>query len=56
MTEQPACTRDAAWVIVTEWTTNPVLVRHMLSVQVAIRAALRERRGAMGHPRPEPRF
>jgi len=38
MTEQPACTRDAAWAIVTEWTTDPALVRHMLSVEVAMRA------------------
>jgi len=32
------CTRDAAWAIVSEWTTDPALIRHMLSVEVAMRA------------------
>jgi putative nucleotidyltransferase with HDIG domain len=30
--------RDAAWQIVTEWTTDPALIRHMLSVETAMRA------------------
>jgi predicted hydrolase (HD superfamily) len=30
-------TRDAAWSIVTEWTTDPALLRHMLSVETAMR-------------------
>jgi putative nucleotidyltransferase with HDIG domain len=30
--------RDAAWAIVTEWTTDPALIRHMLSVETAMRA------------------
>ena len=38
MAKQPLCTRDAAWAIVTEWTTDPALIRHMLSVEVAMRA------------------
>lgn len=29
--------RDAAWTIVTEWTTDPALLRHMLSVETAMR-------------------
>jgi predicted hydrolase (HD superfamily) len=31
-------TRDAAWAIVTDWTTDPALIRHMLSVETAMRA------------------
>lgn len=31
-------TRDDAWKIVTEWTTDPALLRHMLSVETAMRA------------------
>lgn len=30
-------TRDEAWAIVTEWTTDPALQRHMLSVETAMR-------------------
>ena len=30
--------RDAAWQIVNEWTTDPALIRHMLSVETAMRA------------------
>jgi predicted hydrolase (HD superfamily) len=30
-------TREAAWSIVTEWTTDPALLRHMLSVETAMR-------------------
>lgn len=30
--------RPAAWNIVTEWTTDPALIRHMLSVECAMRA------------------
>lgn len=30
-------TRNAAWAIVTEWTTDPALLRHMLSVETAMR-------------------
>lgn len=30
--------RDAAWAIVTEWTSDPALLRHMLSVETAMRA------------------
>lgn len=29
--------RDAAWQIVNEWTTDPALIRHMLSVETAMR-------------------
>jgi putative nucleotidyltransferase with HDIG domain len=29
--------RDAAWQIVSEWTTDPALIRHMLSVETAMR-------------------
>jgi putative nucleotidyltransferase with HDIG domain len=29
--------RDAAWHIVNEWTTDPALIRHMLSVETAMR-------------------
>ncbi len=31
-------TREAAWAVVTEWTTEPSLIRHMLSVEAAMRA------------------
>ena len=31
-------TREAAWALVTEWTTDPALIRHMLSVETAMRA------------------
>lgn len=31
-------TRDAAWAVVTDWTTDPALIRHMLSVETAMRA------------------
>ena len=31
-------TRAAAWALVTEWTTDPALLRHMLSVESAMRA------------------
>lgn len=31
-------TRAAAWALVTEWTTDPALIRHMLSVESAMRA------------------
>jgi putative nucleotidyltransferase with HDIG domain len=31
-------TRDVAWAIVTDWTTDPALIRHMLSVETAMRA------------------
>jgi putative nucleotidyltransferase with HDIG domain len=30
--------REAAWQIVNEWTTDPALIRHMLSVETAMRA------------------
>jgi predicted hydrolase (HD superfamily) len=30
-------TREDAWKIVTEWTTDPALIRHMLSVETAMR-------------------
>lgn len=30
--------RAAAWSLVSEWTTDPALLRHMLSVEVAMRA------------------
>ena len=30
--------RAAAWALVTEWTTDPALIRHMLSVETAMRA------------------
>jgi putative nucleotidyltransferase with HDIG domain len=30
-------TRDDAWKIVTEWTTDPALIRHMLCVETAMR-------------------
>jgi len=30
-------TRETAWSIVTEWTTDPALLRHMLSVETAMR-------------------
>ncbi len=30
-------TRADAWQIVTEWTTDPALIRHMLSVETAMR-------------------
>ncbi len=30
-------TRDEAWAIVAEWTTDPALQRHMLSVETAMR-------------------
>ncbi len=30
--------RAAAWVLVQEWTTDPALIRHMLSVETAMRA------------------
>lgn len=30
--------RASAWQIVTEWTTDPALIRHMLSVETAMRA------------------
>jgi len=30
--------RDAAWKIVNDWTTDPALIRHMLSVETAMRA------------------
>lgn len=36
--DQAGFTRDAAWAIVTEWTTDPALLRHMLSVESAMRA------------------
>ncbi len=31
-------TREAAWALVSEWTTDPALIRHMLSVETAMRA------------------
>jgi putative nucleotidyltransferase with HDIG domain len=31
-------TREAAWSLVTEWTSDPALIRHMLSVETAMRA------------------
>ena len=34
-------TREEAWRLVTEYTTNPNLVRHMLAVEVALRAYAR---------------
>ncbi len=30
--------REAAWQIVNDWTTDPALIRHMLSVETAMRA------------------
>ena len=38
MNDAPNFTRDAAWAIVTEWTTDAALIRHMLSVETAMRA------------------
>lgn len=35
-------TREAAWKIVSEWTTDPALLRHMLSVETAMRAYARK--------------
>jgi putative nucleotidyltransferase with HDIG domain len=31
-------TRSGAWALVSEWTTDPALIRHMLSVETAMRA------------------
>jgi predicted hydrolase (HD superfamily) len=36
--DTPRYDRAAAWAIVTEWTTDPALIRHMLSVETAMRA------------------
>lgn len=37
-TQSRAYTRNTAWQIVTEWTSDPALLRHMLSVETAMRA------------------
>jgi len=38
MTQSPRHDRAAAWALVTEWTSDPALIRHMLSVETAMRA------------------
>lgn len=35
-------TRDDAWALLTEWTTNPNLLKHMLAVEAAMRAYARK--------------
>ena len=36
-TPAPILTRDAAWTLLTEFTTSPVLIRHAIAVEAAMR-------------------
>ena len=38
MTVNTAADRDAAWALLTEWTTSEALLRHALNVEAATRA------------------